>query len=28
LLGQPMFRVKLEKNLKDLVVSFEDLEQV
>ena len=28
LLGQPMFRVKLEKNLKDLVVSFEDLEQI
>lgn len=28
LLGQPMFRVKLEKNLKDLVVSYEDLEQV
>ena len=28
LLGQPMFRVRLEKNLKELVVSFEDLEQV
>jgi hypothetical protein len=28
LLGQPMFRVKLEKNLKDLVVSFEDLERI
>ncbi len=28
LLGQPMFRVKLEKNLKYLVVSYEDLGQV
>ncbi len=28
LLGQPMFRVQLEKNLKDLVISYEDLEQV
>ena len=28
LLGQPMFRVKLEKNLKDIVISYEDLEQV
>lgn len=28
LLGQPMFKVKLEKNLKDLIVSYEDLEQV
>ncbi|MEE8575632.1 MAG: hypothetical protein V3T31_00110 [candidate division Zixibacteria bacterium] len=28
LLGQPMFKVKIEKSLKDLVVSYEDLEQV
>ena len=28
LLGQPMFKVKLEKNLKDIVISYEDLEQV
>ncbi len=28
LLGQPMFKVKIEKSLKDLVVSYEDLEQL
>ncbi len=28
LLGQPMFKVQIEKSLKDLVVSYEDLEQV
>lgn len=28
LLGQPMFKVVLEKNLKDIVVSFEDLERI